>query len=157
MNKVLDVCRYIINYSNKQGYDISNLKLQKLLYFVQAYFLISSDEHKPCFVEEIEAWDFGPVVPEAYHEYKRYGNMDIPCVIRYFEKGKNNEFIKHIFDKNCISSNDRKKIRDVVDNFADYSASDLVELTHAQSPWKDAYIPNMNNLITKESIVRYFV
>ena len=156
MNRVLDICRYIINYSNKQGYDISNLKLQKLLYLVQAYFLIGSDEHEPCFVEEIEAWDFGPVVPEAYHEYKRYGNMDIPFVVRYFEKGKNNEFIKRIFDKKCIPACDRKKIRDVVDNFAEYTASDLVELTHRQSPWKEAYAPNMNNIITRKSIERYF-
>lgn len=44
MNKVLDFCRFIINYSNEQEYDISNLKLQKLLYFVQAYFLISIHE-----------------------------------------------------------------------------------------------------------------
>ena len=35
---VLDISRYIINYSNQQGYGISNLKLQKILYFVQAYF-----------------------------------------------------------------------------------------------------------------------
>lgn len=156
MNRVLDICRYIINYSNKQGYDISNLKLQKLLYLVQAYFLISSDTHEPCFAEEIEAWDFGPVVPEAYHEYKRYGNLDIPCVIRYYEKGKNNEYIKCIFDENCISACDREKIRDVVDSFADYTASDLVDLTHGQSPWKDAYAPKKNNIINKKAIERYF-
>lgn len=154
MNKVLDVCRYIINYSNEQGYDISNLKLQKLLYLVQAYFLISL--HEPCFEEEIEAWDFGPVVPEAYHEYKRYVNMDIPSIVRYFERGKNNELIKRTFDKKCIAPSSRKKIRDVVDNFADYTASDLVELTHRQDPWKDAYVPNMNSPITRESIERYF-
>ena len=38
MNNVLDVCRYIINYSNKKDYGISNLKLQKILYFIQAFF-----------------------------------------------------------------------------------------------------------------------
>lgn len=38
--KVLDICRHIINYSNEKDYGISNLKLQKVLYFVQAYFLI---------------------------------------------------------------------------------------------------------------------
>ncbi len=154
MNRVLDICRFIINYSNGQGYDISNLKLQKLLYFVQAYFLISV--HELCFAEGIEAWDFGPVVPEAYHEYKRYGNMDIPPVTSYFERERNHELTKHDFDEECIAPNNRRRIRDVVDNFAEYTASELVELTHGQSPWKDAYVPGENRLINRESIERYF-
>ena len=37
MYNVLDVCRHVINYSNEKDYGISNLKLQKILYFIQAY------------------------------------------------------------------------------------------------------------------------
>ena len=76
--KVLDVSRHVINYSNTQDYGISNLKLQKILYFIQAFFLVSTPEQ--CFEEKIEAWDFGPVVPEAYREYKQYGSGDIPSI-----------------------------------------------------------------------------
>ena len=76
MYNVLDVARYIIWYCKKKGYSISNLKLQKILYFVQAEFLVSVGS--PCFAEEIEAWDFGPVVPEVYHEFKIFGSADIP-------------------------------------------------------------------------------
>ena len=54
---VLDVCRHIINYSEKEDYGVSNLKLQKLLYFVQAYFMLEKKDHAPCFHEKIEAWD----------------------------------------------------------------------------------------------------
>ena len=68
---VLDVSRYIINYCNENYYLISNLKLQKILYFVQAFFLEAKNEE--CFREEIESWDFGPVVPEVYREYRKYG------------------------------------------------------------------------------------
>ena len=64
MYSVLDVAKYVIFYSNEKKYDISNLKLQKILYFIQAEFLVS--ENEPCFYEEIEAWNFGPVVPEVY-------------------------------------------------------------------------------------------
>ncbi len=49
MYDVLEVCRHIINYSNAKDYRISNFKLQKLLYFVQAYFLIASRDKQPCF------------------------------------------------------------------------------------------------------------
>ena len=90
--KVLDVCRHVINYSNEHDYGISNLKLQKVLYFIQAYFLTKKKDHTPCFDEKIEAWDFGPVVPEAYHEYKQYGSGDIPTIESYI-----------IFDENDIT------------------------------------------------------
>lgn len=73
MLDTLNVARYIINYSNQEKYGISNLRLQKLLYFVQAYYLISSGN--PCFGDRIEAWDFGPVVPVVYHEFKRFGEV----------------------------------------------------------------------------------
>ena len=80
---VLTVCRHIIKFSNEKDYGISNLKLQKILYFVQAYFLLKKDDHSPCFAEKIEAWDFGPVVPEAYREYERFGSGDIPTFADY--------------------------------------------------------------------------
>ena len=80
---VLDICRHIINYSDEKDYGVSNLKLQKLLYFVQAYFMLEKKDHTPCFHEKIEAWDFGPVVPEAYQEWAKYGSCDIPLIESY--------------------------------------------------------------------------
>ena len=46
---VLEVCRHVINYSNEQDYGISNLKLQKVLYLIQAYFLIDKTKNASCF------------------------------------------------------------------------------------------------------------
>lgn len=74
---VLEVSRHIINYSNRMRYGVSNLKLQKLLYFVQAYFLAFTESGAPCFKEKIEAWDFGPVVPNVYYYFCGYGAMKI--------------------------------------------------------------------------------
>lgn len=76
MYSAIDIARYIIWYCKSHGYTISNLKLQKILYFVQAEFLVSAGA--PCFYEDIEAWDFGPVIPEVYHEFKIYGSSGIP-------------------------------------------------------------------------------
>lgn len=158
MYNVLDVSRYIINYSNRKDYDISNLKLQKLLYFVQAFFLVFTLSGEECFPEEIEAWDFGPVVPEAYREYKQCGSGNIPPISSYIEFNNDNIFHskKEDYTEECIKKSDRILINDVVDAFADYTATDLVELTHAQSPWQDAYVRHQNNIITKESIRGYF-
>ena len=155
MNRVLDVARYIINYSNEKGYGISNLKLQKLLYLVQAFFLINSHGQQTCFNAIIEAWDFGPVVPDVYHEFKRYGGGDIPAIRTYLE-GSDNSFYWATFDENIIPAEDRQLISDVVDNFKDYSATALVRLTHNQDPWIQAYHSGENNEITVPSIRDYF-
>lgn len=162
---VLDVCRFVINYSNEKGYGISNLKLQKVLYFIQAYYLSYTDKQQPCFGEVIEAWDFGPVVPVAYKEYKQFGSGDIPTIKTYtninFEKDNlsfedlwNADYFE--YDENCINEKDRAIISSVVDKFSKYSASDLVKLTHNQAPWRSAYEKYMNNEITNESIRGYF-
>ena len=50
---VLEVCRHVINYSNEQEYGISNLKLQKVLYLIQAYFLIDKTKSASCFDDKI--------------------------------------------------------------------------------------------------------
>lgn len=159
MIPVLDVARYIINYSNEKNYSISNLKLQKLLYFVQAYYLAFTSSHEPCFSDEIEAWDFGPVVPSAYHEFKSFGGGDIPPVMTYYKLDTKDNLwsIREVrFDGDCISENDKKLINDIVDKFSAYSASDLVQLTHNQAPWKKAYRSRQNAVITQEAIRGYF-
>lgn len=158
MYRVLDICRYIIKLSNEKEYGVSNLKLQKLLYFIQAYFLMNSKEQEPCFDEPIEAWDFGPVVPVAYHEYKQYGSTDIPFTDSYFDFNEDdpwNSLIRE-FDEDCIDKADRILIDDVVHMLADYSATDLVNITHKQAPWKDVYVRYQNNIITIDSMRRYF-
>lgn len=141
MYSVIDVARYIIWYCKKNGYTISNLKLQKILYFVQANFLVN--EGYPCFKEEIEAWDFGPVVPDVYHEFKIYGSSNIP-VSECSNAGL------------LIYNKDKKLIDEMVDQCASYSASALVEITHNQEPWNNAYEKYCNNVISQESIKEYF-
>ncbi|MCI8483407.1 MAG: DUF4065 domain-containing protein [Lachnospiraceae bacterium] len=158
MYHVLDVCRHVINYSNEQDYGISNLKLQKILYFIQAFFLINSPKGEACFSEKIEAWDFGPVVPEAYHEYKQYGGGDIPTIDFYFKFDRKDPWSseKIAYSDDQITEGDRRLMDEVVDRFADYTATDLVNLTHRQAPWKNVYVSNENREITVGAIRDYF-
>ena len=153
---VLDVCRYVINYSNDKDYGISNLKLQKILYFIQAYFLISAN--KKCFEEKIEAWDFGPVVPEAYREYKQFGSGDIPTVTSIVDFNEDNIWDSTVwqYKDDIITPADKLLIKAVVDRFSAHSATDLVYITHHQAPWRDAYQRGRNNEITIKAIKEYF-
>ena len=94
-------------------------------------------------MEAIEAWDFGPVVPEVYHMYKIFGGTNIP-VLKSMSRSTN------------ISVEDQELINGIVDECARYSASALVEITHHQSPWLEAYKPGENNIIKTDRIRDYF-
>ena len=140
MYSVLDVARYVIARSNRAG-AISNLKLQKVLYFIQAEFLVV--QNMPCFAEQIEAWDFGPVVPVVYRAYRIYGSANIPA--------------ETSSGLRSIRREDMDRINGIVDECCEYSASQLVEITHNQSPWRDAYHSRgVNNEITPDSIKAFF-
>ena len=158
MYPVLEVARYIVNYCNDKNYSISNLKLQKLLYFVQAYFLIASPNKEPCFGEAMEAWDFGPVVPVVYSEFKRFGGTNIPKISNYYinTTGKIFDYQPVKFENNVISDNDKVLINDVLEKFKWYTAADLVNITHNQDPWIKAYANGRGSVIGIESMRSYF-
>lgn len=139
--KVLDVADYIIRKCNEDNRAISNLKLQKILYFVQAEFLVT--KNRPCFMENIQAWDFGVVVPKVYYKYKIYGGTSIPYIER-------NNICR-------ISQKDREIIDDVINECSKYSAASLTELTQNQSPWEDYYIVGQQNIIPHEAIKEFFM
>lgn len=146
MYNALTIARHIIDYSHEIGCGMTNLKLQKLLYFVQAEFLVSTPDHSPCFCDTIEAWDFGPVVPAVYHHYKVYGSAIIP---------PRNYAHRSFFDQ-PISKEHQGLINSIVDRLIGYSAATLVEVTHNQSPWKDAYVRGYNNPISNRAIRVFF-
>ncbi len=137
----LDVAEYVIQHCHEIGTTVSNLKLQKILYFLQAEFVVTKKE--PCFWQQIEAWSFGPVVPEVYHEYKIYGGAAIPYI-------GGSEALS-------LTQNDRSHIDKMVEECSKYSAADLVRITHKQAPWADAYAPYANNVISVDSIKKFFM
>ena len=151
MYDVIDVAGHVINRCNSRGCGISNLKLQKVLYFIQAYFLM--EKGRPCFREAIEAWNFGPVVPAAYNEFKQYGSTWIPQVTRRWNE-QSREFIPFA---ERIGRADRVLIDAVADHFDGMSSPHLVSVTQNQKPWMMAYSPYKTNEITIKSMKEYFI
>lgn len=78
MYSALEIAKYIIDKCTKDRCPVSNLQLQKILYYVQREFL---RQGTLAFSEEIEAWQFGPVVREVYRQYCGFGAM--PIRMRY--------------------------------------------------------------------------
>lgn len=148
------VSRYIINYCDEHLGGVSNIRLQKLLYFVQAQFIM--DLNIAAFKEEIEAWSFGPVIPEIYRKYKIFGRDNIILNakndIKKYLFGFNNELNEEILKE------DMNIINKALKATSDVSTAELVRVSHIQDPWKNAYNKdNPKNVITKESIYEYFV
>lgn len=154
---VLDLALYIINYCNEKGNSISNLQLQKIVYYVQAAFLV--ERGKPCFDEEIVHWTYGPVVEKVYNEFRGYGFNPIPKDARYIDVVFNNvtnkvEIHKHGFDNKLFMNSDGALINRVVDAYSGFEPFKLVNKTHKESPWMDTL---KNQIITKESIRNYYL
>ncbi len=142
--KANNIAKYFIYLSsqdfvgdNKEREGITNLKLQKILYFAQAYYLAKMN--KPLFNDKIEAWEYGPVIPVVYHKYKSYKSSPI-----FSEK-----------DESSISKEDKIIIKKIWDTFGGYSASRLVDIVHAHTPWKDANIL-ANKTIYQKVIKEYY-
>ena len=143
MYSALDVAQYVIEKYWQGGSPITNLKLQKILYYIQGYAFKRYNE--PAYSEDIYRWPYGPVVPEVYFEYNRFRGSPI-------SEPSDNEMtaaLKRLkTDKALLSVVDS-----VIDKSVAYTAAQLVEKTHNETPWqttKDAEI------IPPSLIDRYF-
>ncbi|MDF5723944.1 MAG: DUF4065 domain-containing protein [Rhizonema sp. PD37] len=134
-----DVAKYFLAQTDEDAGDlISNLKLQKLLYYAQGFHLALYDE--PLFTESVEAWTHGPVVPELYHAYKHYGSSSIP--------------IPDDLDFSKYDERTRELLDEVYCVYGQFSAWKLRNMTHDEEPWKDAHEGNM--IITPQTMKQYF-
>lgn len=143
MVKVQDIADYFIWLANYTGSFISNLKLQKLVYYAQAWYLAIHDE--PLFDEDFEAWIHGPVIPELYKKYREFKWKPI---LKEVEEPKFTEEVKQFLDE-------------VADVYFGLDAYELEQMTHTEAPWIEARgekptDASCNEIISKESMREYF-
>lgn len=136
------VAEAIINRSHDAENPISNLKLQKLLYYSQAWYLAIF--RKPMFDEDIEAWVHGPVVPEIFRRYRICRWSPIP-------RG----------DTIGVSTMITRHVKEIWDAYGKFSPYDLERMTHSDKPWKDARAglspdESSHRVITKNAMMRYY-
>ena len=118
MANVFDVARYILR---KQG-PMSTAKLQKLVYYSQAWSLVWDE--KPLFREKIQAWANGPVIPTLFREHQGRFNVNADC----FPQGK----VKN------LNKDQKETIDSILSVYGKKSAQWLIDLTHLEDPWKNA-------------------
>lgn len=126
--KVEDVGKYVLEYCRERNYDIPHPKLQKILYFLQAYFV--TKKGNVCFEEEIEVHKTGPVISEVSSIYNRYSGYDLLI----FEKNLNLTPL----NESPIEISDREIIERIVDWLSIYSSSELFDAIKNQDVWKNS-------------------
>lgn len=126
------------NSDEELGENISNLKLQKLLYYAQGFHLAMNGA--PLFNEPIVAWQHGPVVRAIYHQYSEFGAGALPT-----PEG---------FDPGVVDQDAQEVIEEAYSVYGQYSAWGLRNLTHEEPPWRDT---PANGIISHDVMRRYFL
>ena len=142
--KIEVIARYfVINLK-----DITNLSLQKLLYYAQGFYYALF--HEALFTDTCQAWTYGPVFPEIYRTYKINGTNPIELPKEEYEK-----------DLSELTTRERDFLDAIISAFGSYSGSVLINITHKEQPWLNArgsLLPSdrCTNIIKLDDIYSYF-
>lgn len=127
---------YLISLFNENDENVTQLQVQKIMYFIEAYWMAMHDDEDFLYKCNFNAWAFGPVAIPLYDEFKVYGEN--PIIL--------NEEQKDI--GNGITEEKKKIIRYIYSVFGKLSAMDLVKLTHRRdSPWYEKWEENGNRVV----------
>ena len=127
------VANYFLREGVKDGVPVTHLKLQKLISIGYGFYYAAFEE--PLFQERIAAWPLGPVVPELYHEFKRFGYNPITSLAKMFNHTDGKFYWPIVTDLRA-----RAVLAFVWRQYGTNTASELVKLTHATgTPWRKAW------------------
>lgn len=138
------VARYVLSLdAHREEPDVTQLKLQKILYFAQANYLASTG--KRLFDERIEAFEHGPVVYPVFRQYTGFGaNIIVAQQRPSFDESELPEDVSDFLD-------------DIWSLYKDYTGSQLRKITHDQDPWKDNYVEGSFRVaIPDDEMIEYF-
>jgi uncharacterized phage-associated protein len=138
------IAKYIISELQDAGEAVSNIKLQKLLYYVQGWHMGLYD--KQVFEDEFQAWRNGPVIYDVFKEYEAFGAYN-PITKLTHRPNVSEALEKHIYE--------------VLECYGGESAFSLVALTHREWPWIEARgdLPlhaSSQNIISKNTMKDFF-
>ncbi|MGZ8340936.1 MAG: Panacea domain-containing protein [Telluria sp.] len=137
------VAKYIVDFFQQVGDPVTNLKLQKLLYYVQGWHLGLRGE--PAFDDRIEAWVHGPVQPSVYREYSAHRWNPIVTEVQV----------------PALPDDLKDLIADVLETYGADSGYELELRSHRETPWlesRGALPPdeNSNTALSHTTMQRFF-
>lgn len=149
------VANYVLDFCERKGLSVTNLSLQKIVYFCHVWSLI--DLGKPLIKHKFEAWAFGPVLPYLYREFRSYDRASITGRSTQLDlQDGSQRIVPYDFDLETKSLLSR-----VVGFYGRMRAGDLVELSHvAGGPWHTVWnhegLVNPGMKIDEADIVSFY-
>lgn len=123
----MQIADFIIDYCTRKNDPVSNLRLQKLLYFLWAEYF--RRHQKALFGDSMYAWQFGPVVPNVYYEYCAYGGRPI-----------------NLKCETEIEEGDKRELEEIIEEYRLIPVNELVRRTHQpDTAWYSVYANGEGN------------
>lgn len=142
---VLNIADIILRIAKEDGKQLTPMQLMKLTYISNGWSLAVSD--RPLFDNRIEAWKYGPVMPELYQATKSYGRDEIPL-------DKVQDGFNDLSDK---LSNEVDFLRKVYNLYKDKNGIELSSLTHMHgTPWHQVYDGYSSKNIPQSMIKKHY-
>ena len=132
-----DIANVFVKMSDTESGDVlTNLKLQKLVYYAQGFHLALYNA--PLFQDSIVAWEHGPVVVDLYHKLRDYKSSQV--------------IITDKINSN-IDSTQMGLLKEISKIFGQFSAWKLRNMTHNEQPWQST---ERDEVITHDKLKLYF-
>ena len=158
MYEARKICNFIIARYGGRSSNLTNARMNKLLYFIHGWSLTSRPQG--LVRNHFLAWKLGPVVRPVYDAFKVHGENQITAMAQYLDYSSGQTRPVEFDD---ISEGDADTIMRVFESYAQYSTSQLIQLSHEPGgPWDvvfSAYLKDqrVNPRIPNELIKTHFL
>jgi uncharacterized phage-associated protein len=143
MYNCFDIAKKLLNLAKSDAIHMDTMKLLKLTYIAHGYNL--GFKGKPLFENAVQAWKYGPVIPELYHVTKRFGGKSVdPAIVE-------------LYSENELNENDDKFLTIIWNAYKKYNGLQLSSKTHEEgTPWDKVYNQVHYNVIDNTIIEEYY-
>ncbi|MBP2293006.1 Panacea domain-containing protein [Azospirillum rugosum] len=128
------VANFILDFCEQRDREVTNLALQKIVYFCHVWSLVELG--RPLVKHQFEAWQYGPVLQYLYREFKAFDRQPIQGRATEIDPDTGRRrIVRYAFDRDT-----EELLKQTVDFYSRLRAGDLVELSHAKgSPWDEVW------------------
>jgi uncharacterized phage-associated protein len=128
------VANFVLDLADAEGQSVSNLSINKVVFFLHAYFLVQFE--KPLVTAKVEAWNYGPVFRELYREFRPFGEQPIAGrASRINPESGVREICQYDF-----SVEEQEFLEKIARKYVRFSAGTLVSLSHEKDgPWDQVW------------------
>lgn len=148
------IANEFIELASANGTKLTHMALQKLVYIAHGWNFALNESEGALICDEIQAWDWGPVIPTLWDSLKRYGNRPVDNAIRS-EEWRMDPDMRGNPIREALSPNEQNIVRLVFENYGSMGGGRLSEITHENgTPWSTVYKPGVRHIRISDDDIR---